>query len=149
MNLKLNATGLNTAEVLTKISEALPQIPFKQTWVNGTGAYLDYAVTEVLPEGQNFVGFVDDHNRRGIILKTSVGNLVIFHRYSDGQQGVVVANNHRNLSALCSLLGYGSAISKQTLFNTVARMGKLEGTWYIDKPGFIRAVDCIASKDED
>jgi hypothetical protein len=67
---------------------------------NGTG-YFDGLVHADfgLAVGQR-AKFTDRHNRRGIVLITQVGNVVIFERYPDGAQGVLVHNEPRSLESV-------------------------------------------------
>lgn len=91
-------TKLNAVMALGMIfdNEKTPSIEFNPAWRNHTG-YLDYAVegdqAPVLEPG-TIVKFVtpQPNNRRGIILSTMFGNVVVFERFTGGQNGVVVAN---------------------------------------------------------
>jgi len=80
------------------------EVPFNPAWKNHTG-YLDFAVrgknalkadlssrnyAKII--GERFK-FTDDQNRRGIIVTTPVGNIVVFERYNNGDRGIFVMNS--------------------------------------------------------
>jgi len=75
------------------IWNALSTIEFKKEWHNGTG-YLNSATLEKL---QRPVRFVDDLDRKGILLPTAEGSTVVFERYSDGAHEVIVCNSSPDL----------------------------------------------------
>ena len=79
-------------EIFKKIELTLDYNP---EWANGTG-YMDYAVSgehaPVLQPG-HLARFIDDKNRKAIVLATVFGNIVAFERYKDGDGGIVVANS--------------------------------------------------------
>ena len=56
-------------------------IVFDSRWKNGTG-YLDGAVRTVHLEDGQLAAFTDDAKRRGVIVGTPAGNVVLFERYS-------------------------------------------------------------------
>lgn len=81
----------------------LPTMQFDPEWKNGTG-YLNDATKARVPTP---TAFIDDADRRGIMLPTEIGTLVVFERYCDGVKGVLVSNSpgramrlfHSSLSA--------------------------------------------------
>ncbi len=69
-------------------------IKFNAQWKNGTG-YFDKAVKgEHAPflRVAEVVTFEDDKSRKGFIVGTPAGNVVIFQRYSNGSNDVWVIN---------------------------------------------------------
>ena len=70
-------------------------IEFNPKWSNGTG-YFDGAVSgkhaPVLEPG-TIVQFVtpEPNKRRGLIISTIFGNVVVFERYPNGEDGIVAA----------------------------------------------------------
>ncbi len=77
----INAAELNAAKVVEVIASQLPQFEVTKAYSNGTG-YYDRLATTVIEGDENLFGFKDEYNRYGIIVKTPIGNLVIFQRYS-------------------------------------------------------------------
>lgn len=73
------------------------EVQFNPSWKNGTG-YLDGGVKSDsaigLPKGKR-VKFIDDMQRRCILIGTEYGNIVLFKRYADPESGVVVINSPR------------------------------------------------------
>lgn len=144
-SITLDMAGLDAAQVLSAIAETLPKVEWDQQWLSGS--YMDGAVNAELPEGVKVATFTDPHNRVGVIIRTTIGCLVIFHRYKDGQNGVVVSNCHRNLNGISRIYGYGSSVKKESLFNTFAWLGDVNGEWYIHEgtADFLDVVDGIKS----
>ncbi len=67
-----------------------PHIAFCPEWNNGTG-YMNPATTITV---SRVVGFFDEESkRRGILVPCAKGSLVVFERYSDGRDGVLVSNS--------------------------------------------------------
>lgn len=71
-------------------------------WANGTG-YMDHAVRgshapHLLP-GQ-VVRAMSSDNRRLLLIGTPIGNVIVFDRYSNGEDKVFVANMPRKLEHL-------------------------------------------------
>ena len=95
-------------------------IKFDTKWCNGTG-YLDFATkgkhAPLLCEGEVRT-FVDNKARKGFIIGTLRGNVVVFQRYSEGQRGIWVANTTRTL---WEFLGpdYMSAFDEQAALKLV------------------------------
>ena len=69
-------------------------IEFNPEWNNGTG-YLNYCVSgefaPVVPSGE-MIKFITNNQRKGIIVGTMFGNVVVYQRYSNGDGGVHVSN---------------------------------------------------------
>lgn len=70
------------------------EVEFNPGWNNGTG-YLDGAVhgehAPVLAPGK-VAKFTTNNARRGLMLGTPFGNIVVFERYTNGESGIVVKN---------------------------------------------------------
>jgi hypothetical protein len=88
-----------------KAIEGVETIEFDMNWKNGTG-YLDHAVkgehAPILKPGQ-VVQSVDDYGRKIGIVGTSVGNVVVFDRFVDPENSVVVTNGPSKLEQLIGL----------------------------------------------
>lgn len=77
-------------------------VAYNPLWENGTG-YFDAAVEDestavVFPEGVNRVKSIDPHGRKMLFQKTAVGAIVVFQRFKEGKQGVLVNNQHPQLN---------------------------------------------------
>ena len=83
------------------IWNSLPAVEFKGEWHNGTG-YMNGARQEKI---ESPVRFTDNWDRKGLLIPTNDGSLVVFERYSDGDQGVIVSNSRPELftTSLCPL----------------------------------------------
>lgn len=67
-------------------------IPYDVNWNNGTG-YFDKAVDVKLEPGQRAKSFTaGENNRKLIFIGTIFGAVVLFERYTDGNNGVIVSN---------------------------------------------------------
>lgn len=78
------------------------EIQYCPEWANGTG-YYDHAVRgshapHLLP-GQ-LVRAYSTNNRRLLLIGTPIGNVIIFDRYSGGQDNIFVANMPREVEHL-------------------------------------------------
>lgn len=76
-------------------------IEFKSEWHNGTG-YFDNLVYEEIQDlsvGDRFKT-VDQNGRRIAGVVTPFGNVVVFERYSDSENGPVVNNTPTELNAI-------------------------------------------------
>ncbi len=95
-------------------------IEFDTKWANGTG-YMDKAVSgeyaPVLSVGE-VRSFIDNKNRRGFVIGTPRGNIVVFQRYTNGERKVWVINASRAASAM---LGpdYDSAFTEEQALKLV------------------------------
>lgn len=101
-----NFTELHAAVVATN-----QVIEYNDGWSNGTG-YMDgaiYAKTDTL----GLWAFTCPQGRKGLIIPTAVGNIVIFQRYTNSD--VLVCNSHSNLRVLEDMLGISSAFSMEQL----------------------------------
>lgn len=111
-------TGGNFIERYNKIEKS---IPFNKDWNNGTG-YYDGAVHDVKLEPGEEAKSISPmpNNRRIIFIGTQLGTIVLFERYTNGADGVIVKNISgamRRLSiipdgqvgydALSNILSYG------------------------------------------
>lgn len=85
--------------IFLSIWERARGIGFSSKWNNGTG-YLDHAVTDV--ELKNYPTgvwkFTTDNQRKGIIIKDDTGLYVVFQRYTDCNQQLVMNCSLRNSS---------------------------------------------------
>lgn len=78
-------------------------VDFSLEWNNGTG-YLDGAVHAELPTipvGEYFSFTTTDNNRKGVILPTPLGNVVVFERRTEGSGGIIVSNRDQRTKAFC------------------------------------------------
>lgn len=129
-SIKVNVKDLNPAEIIFAVAQLTPRVEFDPKWANGTGYY--DGIAEVDFEGTYVRHFIDGSNRHGLILPTRAGNLVMFQRYSDGGNGVVVANYHDNLRGVCRMLGFGSSVSRETICSVLSWLGgPNEAVWHI------------------
>ena len=86
-----------TTTAFEKILDTIvAEIPFNPQWANGTG-YLNGAVSgEHAPKlaSRERAMFVDNHGRRAIVVGTTMGNAVVFERYtkSPDNREVLVCN---------------------------------------------------------
>ena len=87
-------------------------VEFNPSWKNNTG-YLDNAVHD-----KNIVEIcktIDDKGRKMIIIPTPVGNVVVFERYTNGENGVVVSNAPLAIEKLAFGLDLGSSLGDDAL----------------------------------
>lgn len=83
-------------ELLNSIWEKMKahgsEVPFDKEWKNGTG----YFCPEKLPVGVQYTSFcfTDDYGRKAVVLwdSESKSRIVIFQRYTDGENDVVTYN---------------------------------------------------------
>jgi len=75
------------------IWNTLSTIDFEEEWHNGTG-YLNGLAREKITV---LARFTDNLNRKGFVIPTTKGCLVVFERYSDGLHGVIVTNSTPDL----------------------------------------------------
>ena len=94
---------------------------------NGTGYFNSLTSRELEP---GLWGF-EVNGRYGIIAATPVGNVVMFQRYTGGQNGVAVCNWPRNLLAVQHMLGMTSSISCDQMAAVLDDLGKHDG-WLLD-----------------
>ena len=129
-SIKVNVKGLNPAQVIAAVAELTPKVEFDPKWANGTGYY--DGLTAVPFEGTYVRHFIDQADRIGLILPTKAGNLIMFQRYTDGSNGVVVSNYHDNLRGVCRMLGFGSSVSRETICSVLSWLGgPNEAVWHI------------------
>lgn len=87
---------LSAADVFGAVfaHESIREIPFQEKFNNGTG-YYDHAVNADLGLAVGEIGksiSPAPNNRKLLIIGTSIGNMVIFERYTNGAGGVFVSN---------------------------------------------------------
>lgn len=129
-SIKVNVKDLNPAQVIAAVAELTPQIEFDPEWANGTGYY--DGIVDVQFEDVGVRHFIDKSDRIGLVLPTRAGNLVMFQRYSAGGSGVVVSNYHQNLRGICTMLGFGSSVSRETICAVLSWLGgPNEDVWHI------------------
>lgn len=121
--LRLANEYLEEEKMNTKFEEVFnhfKSIEFNTKWCNGTG-YMDNAVkgddAPVLSVGE-VRSFTDNKNRRGFVIGTPRGNIVVFQRYTGGERKVWVINASRAASAM---LGpdYDSAFTEEEALKLV------------------------------
>lgn len=76
-------------DIFYDLWKTLERIDYQPSWANGTG-YLDGATKMAPPTA---AAFIDDKQRKGILIPCKGGSLVVFERYSDGDKGVLVSND--------------------------------------------------------
>lgn len=97
-----NQEHLDRQEVFSSAFEKARKIEFKVEWKNGTGYFDGAAEGKYAPRvtsGQA-LSFVDDNKRRGIIVGSRFGNIVVFERYSpdgDNRSNTFVCNTTRKV----------------------------------------------------
>ena len=129
-SIKVNVKWLNPAQVIAAVAELTPKVEFDPKWANGTGYY--DGLTAVPFEGTYVRHFIDQADRIGLILPTRAGNLVMFQRFTAGDAGVVVANYHENLRGICRMLGFGSIVSRESIWRVLPWLGGPdEAVWHI------------------
>lgn len=82
--------------------DAAKEIAFSPEWENGTG-YFDHAVrgsTAPRLEPGQMAKCMSNNNRRLVFVGTPIGNVVVFDRYSGGEDGIFVANMPRVLEQM-------------------------------------------------
>ena len=129
-SIKVVVENMNPAQIIAAVAELTPKVEFNPEWSNGTG-YFD-GLVDVPFEGVGIRHFIDKANRVGLILPTKAGNLVMFQRYTNGGSGVVVSNYHQNLRGICTMLGFGSSVSRETICAVLSWLGgPNEDVWHI------------------
>ena len=125
-------------EVFETAFKNAKRIDFNEKWKNGTG-YLDHAAegkhAPKVSQGQ-VVSFLDDKDRRGVIVGTKYGNIVVFERYSpEGNEtsGVFVCNVADKVKENVNFIKFERALSLDTLrdifgHNGSDNIGKLIGS---------------------
>ena len=99
------SNSINVGDKFLEAIKDFKEIPFNPKWANGTG-YLDFAVKgPEAPKLQNgeVVRSKDNKDRNIGIVGTRVGNVVVFERFSNGQNGVVVSNNPYTVAKLVDI----------------------------------------------
>lgn len=103
-----------------QIYNSFDSIEFNLQWKNGTG-YLDHSVkgehAPSLAVGEVRT-FQDDKSRKGFIIGTPCGNVVVFQRYSDGARGIWVMNTSSKANAFIGP-DYGSAFGEELTLKLV------------------------------
>ena len=101
---------------------------------NGTG-YFD-GLTNLDGEGLDRAKFTDRHGRKGVVLFTTLGNVVIFQRYRDGDIFVsnvspafrsVVMNGAMGKEYLEWMLNSYPVNAAQTIVDTILKAAKVRG----------------------
>lgn len=97
---KNNDTPAN--QVFNKVYNLIEtEIPFDEKWNNGTG-YMDRAINVTLSPGAFAKSRTSGANNRKIILiGTRFGTVVVFERYTEGQNGVFVSNTPSMIRRFC------------------------------------------------
>lgn len=104
----------------TRYNKISKEIPFDPEWNNGTG-YYDGAVDLELAPGEEAKSVSPmPNNRKLIFIGTQLGTVVLFQRFTDGADGVIVKNVSSDMrrlgmipdgqlgyDALNAVLGYG------------------------------------------
>ena len=116
----VNGSGLVFNKAWGEIEK---EIPFNDTWKNGTG-YFDNAVSMVQLTAGSIAKSTDDKDRRIILIGTRWGTVVVFDRYTGQEEGgVYVTNSPRN--KLLKLIISGSAVSETEMINLLGPWGDI------------------------
>ena len=110
---------LNSKQLLSMIFNLseIKEIPYSKDWENGTG-YFDGAVfgedAPVIPAGE-LVKSVSTGGRKIVMVGTRFGNIVLFERYTDEENNVVVTNQPQEIEKLfgCLVLNGNCSVSSQ------------------------------------
>ena len=96
-------------EAFNRINNA---VEFNSEWKNGTG-YFDNAVHDksIVESCKT----VDDKGRKMIIIPTTVGNVVVFERYTNGSSSVVVSNAPLAIEKLAIGLDLSGSLGEDAL----------------------------------
>lgn len=102
---------MNTKQMFNTIfsQSNIPEITFNVNWNNGTG-YFDNAVASYdAPKlGLGEMGkATDNHGRHLLIVNTPVGNVVLFERFNDPLNSVIVSNAPAQIERLFPELSIG------------------------------------------
>ena len=112
--IKINA-NLNPSETLRAVAAELPKVPFNEEWYNGTG-YLDRLCKEPLEfTDTEFLASETTDGRTIVIIKTPIGNYVLFERYTNGEGGIVVSTEPLGYASFNGFVGFGGALSTESL----------------------------------
>ena len=87
-------------------------VNYNNNWANGTG-YLNHATEFPLPKGE-LVKFTDEYDRKGILIGTRFGTVVVFQRFSDSAETSIVFNFPRS-STIKALIGRDGPLSLEKL----------------------------------
>ncbi len=129
-SIKVTVENMNPAQIIAAIAALTPRVEFDPKWANGTG-YYDH-LAGVPFEGTQVRHFIDQSDRIGLILPTKAGNLVMFQRYTAGQNGVVVSNCHERIRGICNMLGFGSSVSRESIWRVLPWLGgPNDSVWHI------------------
>ena len=91
---------LTAHELFLSLWNDAPMTSFDVEWANGTG-YYDYATDDEsikLAKGEMLASLDTGSNRKLLLIGTGQDtSVVLFERYSNGQNGVIVSNTPRHL----------------------------------------------------
>jgi len=98
----VNTTTIHFSDIFDRLVNAGKAVEFNTAWANGTG-YFDHVVcNEHAPklEAGDMICFIDASERRGIILglPKGLGNIVVFERFTRGENGVLTFNSLNKIS---------------------------------------------------
>ena len=95
-------------------------VQFQESWNNGTG-YMDGATKLLIPRGQIRKSVTDPiNNRKLLLIGTRFGTVVVFERYTDGNNGIYACNwPSRVPMAFKSALNATSSLSEDTICSLV------------------------------
>jgi len=93
INTTTSTNNTNENRIFNAIYDSIDTvIPYDVKWNNGTG-YFDKAVHVSLAHGTLAKSFTaGQNNRKLILIGTMFGTIVLFERYTDGNNGVIVSN---------------------------------------------------------
>lgn len=116
--IKINA-NLNPSETLRAVAAELPKVEFNSDWYNGTG-YLDRLCKETLEfTDSEFLASETTDGRTVVIVKSPIGNYVLFERYTDGENGIVVSNEPAGYASFNGFIGFGGSVSTEMLIKVL------------------------------
>lgn len=122
--IKINAS-LNPSQTLRAVAAELPKVEFNSDWYNGTG-YLDGLCKESLEfTDSEFLASETTDGRTVVIVKSPIGNYVLFERFTNGEDGIVVSNEPAGYASFNGFIGFGRQVSTELLI-------KLLGQWNLD-----------------
>ena len=104
---------MNANEFFVMVWNAIGTVVnYSESWKNGTG-YLDNGVNVPVLKGE-MVKFTDEYDRKGILIGTRFGTVVVFQRFSDSAETSIVFNIPKS-KAIKALMGKDGPLSLEKL----------------------------------
>lgn len=101
----------------------MEEIPFCEEWNNGTG-YLDGAVHADLGlKPGDARRFITSNARKGFIVNTRLGNVVVFERYCLGESHVLVCNAPPRIKQMFDLSSQLDESKLQRIITSTSNIG--------------------------